>query len=471
MNILLCLLLLVSFGRTVLADSLEEKFFYPQYSKRVSMDFKDATLNDVLKIFSQQSGMNFIAAQSIADRKVTLFMEKIPVEEALEKILDANGLTYEMKPGSDIFIVRPKPANGTVTRVYQLKYASVSSSKIRSTISPAGGGSSSAIGGGAAGGISTVIKAVLTSSGTVVEDSRTNSLIVTDAENQFPVIEATIAKMDVPVPQILIEVEMLDISKTTADLIGTKWGDTIFKFTGASKGSLLPFNQTAILQDGKGAAPTYTVGKLDFSSMNAVVNFLRTQTDTRSLARPRLLTLNNEPAEIKISSNEAIGVIKSTDTTASTGGSTETAERVPTGVFLTVTPQADLLTRDIVMAVAPKVIQARAGSIAVNGQTVKDAEERGSQSILKVHDGETIILGGLLRSDDTNIITKVPILGDIPFIGAAFRHKNKNATERELVIFITPHIIDNSSTEGLKGSGSLDRIDMMNKVLSSMEKK
>ena len=135
MNIFLCALMLMSLAHPLWADS-EDKFFAPEYSKKVSMDFKDAALADVLKIFSKQSGLNFIAAEEVSGHKVTLFMENIPVEEALERILDANDLTYEMKPGSDVFIVRAKVVSKEriVTRVYQLKHASVPSSKIKSTI-------------------------------------------------------------------------------------------------------------------------------------------------------------------------------------------------------------------------------------------------------------------------------------------------------------------------------------------------
>ena len=500
MNIFLCALLLVSLACPALADGIEEKFFNLGHSdagsRKVSMDFKDAALMDVLKIFSKQSGMNFIAAQDVAARKVTLFMENIPVKDALDKILDADNLTYDMDPDSDIFIVRAKPAKGeAVTRVYPLKYASVPSSKIKNTISithstpssstPSSGlgtssSTSSAVSSGASasnsssGGIYAAVKAVLSKSGTLVEDARTNSLIVTDLESQFGIIEDTIAKLDVRVPQILIEVEMLDVSKVTSDLIGVKFGDSPLSFTGPSKGTFIPFHQRNILNEG--GSIKYTAGTISAAGMTAVINFLRTQTDTRNLARPRLLTLNNETAEIKISTNEAIGVSSVTASSQSASTQTQQAERVQTGVFLTVTPQANLLTREIIMAVYPKVIQARNGA-TFGTQSFKDPEERGSQSILKVHDGETIILGGLLRTDDTNVITKLPILGDIPFVGMAFRHKNKSGTQRELIIFMTPHIIDENNKQKWlsapevpgKGTFLLDRIDTMNRELSSME--
>jgi len=448
----------------------DSKFMYSNYSKRISMDFKDAALPEVLKIFSQQSGMNFIAASDVTGKRVTLFFENIPVEEALEKILVSNDLSYETQPGSDIFVVKaiPNDAQSVITRIYQLKYATVQSSKMNKTIdikkaegSASSGGAAGSSGGASSGGadaskagggsgIVSVLRGVLSTYGKLTEDPRTNSLIITDTEKQFVVIEDTLKRLDVAIPQILIQVEMLDVSKGTADLLGIKYSGTLFKLTGAQRQVTYPWDLHMLKDKGYDfAEPEYTAGLLDASTMTAMVQFLETQSDTRNLARPRLLTLNNETAEIKIATDEAIGLQNQTN---STGGGTSTqsveAERVQTGVFLLVTPQANLTTGEITLAVAPRVIQARTGA-TFQGQTFKDPEERGSQQLMRVKNGETVIIGGLLRTETANIVTKVPILGDLPLIGRAFRHADKSKSERELLIFITPSIIDDSNKDKL----------------------
>ncbi len=468
--------------------SEESKFIYPNYSKRISMDFKDAPLSDVLKIFSQQSGMNFIAASDLHDKTVTLFFDNIPVEEALEKILSANGLEYEVQQGSDIFIVKAKPADGEdlVTRIYRLKHASVPSSKINSTIniesegaSDSSSSSGSSASGGGAGGILGAVRGIITRYGKVMEDPRTNSLIVTDSEKQFKEIEALIARLDVAVPQVLIEVEMLDVSKNSADLIGVKFSESLAELTGATRQVLYPWD-LQLLKD-KGFSfedPEYTTGLLDTSVSKMIVQFLQTQTDTRNLARPRIVTLNNQTAEIKISTDEAIGVT----TTTAAGGTEDTtveAERVETGVFLLVTPQANLANGEITLAVAPRVIQARSGA-TFGDRTFKDAEERGSQQLMKVKNGETVVVGGLLRTDDTETVTKLPVLGDLPLVGRAFRHKNKSSAERELLIFITPSIVNDtpiSQTPQSQGvypvreqNVSKSKLSQIDKELKSVER-
>lgn len=444
-----------------------DRYLYPEHNGRtISMDLRNANLNDVLKMLSQQSGMNFIASSEVSSLTVNLYLDKVPVEEALERILTAHNLTYELQGNSNIFMVKRlnRPEVELITRVYPLTHATIPSSKINNTLSDfeSAGGTSGI--GGSGEGIVSAIRGVLSENGNVIEYARTNSLVITDVPSQFGLIESTIKRLDVRVPQILIEVEMLDISKDTAELMGVKWGNTPIAFSGGSKRGFSPFDFDNILEDNidqaarvPGAATDfiedqdlgeankrYTTSNLSFEGLGFLVQFLRTKSDTRSLARPRILTLNNETAEIRISTDEAIGVTSSvTGADAGTEAVTE-AERANTGVVLTVTPQANTDTREIVMAIEPKVIQATPASGFVGADQFKNTEERGSKSILRVSDGDTIIIGGLLRADESDARTKVPFIGNIPVVGGAFRHKEKSVEERELIIFITPQILDES---------------------------
>lgn len=212
-------------------------------------------------------------------------------------------------------------------------------------------------------------------------------------------------------------------------------------------------------QDLGNADKRYTASNISFEGLTFLVQFLRTKSDTRSLARPRILTLNNETAEIRISTDEAIGITSSvTGADAGTEAVTE-AERANTGVVLTVTPQANVETGEIVMAIEPKVIQATPASGFVGADQFKNTEERGSKSILRVTDGDTIIIGGLLRSDESDARTKVPVIGSIPVLGGAFRHKDKSVEERELIIFITPQILDEDYIHQFAATPAVNPVD------------
>jgi type IV pilus assembly protein PilQ len=450
-----------------------EALLYPDREKTISMDFKGAALNDVLKIFSQQSGLNFIASDAVSSRTVNLYLDKVPVDQALERILSANGLTYELQEGSNIFVVKPveSPQDSIMTRIYRLKHATVASSKIFTTLtagdssqssSSGSSGSSNSSSSGSQGsrggnsqqpsaalpGIVGAVRSILSPSGSVVEDPRTNSIIVTDLPSRFPRIEQLIARLDVKIPQVLIEVEMLDISKDTADLLGAKWGNTPVAFAGAEKDTAYPFNTDNAVDDLGGEASTllgdlngYNVGTLSFSGLNFTLQFLRTKSDTRNLARPRILTINNETAEIEITADEVITVTSSTSSGGSITRDSVEVERADTGVSLRVTPQANVETGEITMAIEPKVTEARASRGIAGALALKDPEVRTTRSILRVFDGDTIVIGGLLRTDTTDIQTHVPVLGKLPFLGNAFRHKDKSELQRELIVFITPHII------------------------------
>ncbi len=209
---------------------------------------------------------------------------------------------------------------------------------------------------------------------------------------------------------------------------------------------MYPFRQNDILRKGyEFEEAEYRVGTIDFSGLTIALDLLRSHTDTKFLARPRILTLNNSTAVISIITDEAIGLSSSTTSSEGTAQSVLEAERVETGVSLRVTPQANIHTREITMAIEPKVTQVTRGE-TFGGQNFLDPEERGVKSILRVHDGDTIVLGGLLRTEKTDIRTSVPIISQIPFLGAAFRHKDKSESQRELIIFITPHILDENTS-------------------------
>ena len=107
----------------VYASEISKGLVYPEYSKVISMDFQNANLKDILKIFSKQSGLNFIASESVQERKVTVYLDQVPVEQALDRLLTANNLTYDIDLESNVFIVREtgEPELKTITKVYFLK--------------------------------------------------------------------------------------------------------------------------------------------------------------------------------------------------------------------------------------------------------------------------------------------------------------------------------------------------------------
>ena len=400
-----------------------------------------------------------------------MYFDSVSIKDAMDKIFLANNLSYDLDKKSNIFIVNDlgAPEVLTITKVFYLKFASVSNSNILSErnntkvitkLSDAGGGdggSSSGSSSGAASskGICDVVTKLLSEKGTIIEEPRTNSIIVNDVPSRMPMITEVIAALDIPQQQVLLEVEMMDVLKSTTDKIGLKFGDspltlnTVLK--GAIWGTKFPFGSPFGNRDSNYGATNSTFspqyGSFDVnnttpSTYQIVLDFIKTQSDTKYLARPRILTLNNETAEIKIVSDEAIGE----KTTQSGGGSvtpttTAEAERGETGVLLRVTPQINSETNEITMFIIPAVSSASTG-ITVGTQATKDVEVRYTKSMIRVKDGETIVLGGLIRRQYANTDTKLPFFGDLPLIGRLFTNKRKDTDkDRELLVFITPHIL------------------------------
>ncbi len=462
----LIFLVLFFFSPLNLRAGLDLPFEDPEIT--ISMDFQDAAIKDILKIFSVQSGLNFIASEGVQDRKVTLYMDKVGIKEAMDKLFKANNLAYELETDSNIFIVKDlgRPQIETVTKVFHLKYNFVPSSRLQkeidnmsettdTSLTDSGSGSSSSTGSDSSSGseskgdIVKVIENLLTSNGKISEDGNTNSLIITDVPSRMSRIEHVIASLDVPQPQVLIEVEMLDVSKKDTEKLGIDWTNAAglgVVLTSATLSTPFPFRAINAGEHLMNAGSSVTNGSVKFTnpdgnSLSAVANFLATQTDSKILARPKIMTLNNKTAELKIVTDEVVGTKKQQEGQGASSATTTEAERAITGVTLRVTPQISLVTNEITMFITPSVRDSSTSSILVDDKPAKDPDQRSTTSLVRVKDGETVVIGGLLRHTRVETDTKIPWLGDLPIIGAAFRNKNKSKDEeRELVVFITPHI-------------------------------
>jgi len=415
--------------------------------KKISLDFKDASLKDVLKAFSMQSGLNFIAGEKIEDKKITLYMENVSVEDALDTILKSSHLIYEQPPGTNILMVKQMnvPAVETVTRIYQLNYADpemiktlfkgMGEAKQVEKTTPEGTKTSASF-----------IQGVLSEYGKVAADKRTNSLIITDIPTQFPMIEETISRLDEPTPQVMIEAEILEVDTEYMEQIGVDFGeDGFLKFTGAVKNTAFPFNDLDV--SGSGTSGTISAG-----TFTAILDLLKRDTKTKILARPRILTLNNQTAEINITANTAVASITESFTTEDR--TTTSAERIETGVKLVVTPT---INKDgyVTMVVAPEVTEPKDSTFFPG--TYVDPHTRSAKTTIRVRNGDTLVLGGLIKHDEDVRKRKIPILGDIPLLGRPFRWDYKLKEDKELIIFITPHIVKDFYYNKTQVSSALER--------------
>ncbi|GAI07464.1 unnamed protein product, partial [marine sediment metagenome] len=281
--------------------------------------------------------------------------------------------------------------------------------------------------------------------GSVSSIKGTSHIIVTDTESKIREITALLAKIDRITPQILVEARIYDItSQETLDL-GVQWNagrrtDITFDAalgTNPTSGPRNPFllsgfnNPTA--ETGTGVTGALRMGWLNSSiDIDAILKAQQEIVNAKLLANPRILVLDNETALFDI-----VREIPYTESTVTTGGSTETVIFKEIGVRLVVTPH---VTRDGMIRLR---IQPEFGVLVSQHPTtlVPTVDTRKLDTTTLIKDGQTVVLGGLRKKDVSQQINKVPLLGDLPLIGGLFRFEGEDTAVTELIVFITPRIV------------------------------
>jgi len=449
--VIVFLIFILSWSEGYSQDNIYGSYLFGSLDKKISLDLESAELIDVLKMLSQQIGLNFVSTEAVKERVITLYMEEVPLNEAMDIIFKANNLGYDYYADSNVFVIKElgKPTLELKTKIYPLQYIRVSSSKMEKEVVQmletedyAGGAEAE----GGSTGILGAIETVLTEVGKVTEDPITNSLVIVDVPIQFSIIDKIIRELDIPPVKILIEVEMMDVSKAHLDQIGFNFENGLYgDFTIGSKTTRFPWDTQMFEPDTSGGEPSLST--LDFADFTTVMQFLTEDTETKFIARPKILTLANETAEVNLILNEVIGVT----VTTTEGVTTQEIERDDTGTSLRVTPQVNLFTNEITLVVDVFNKESQDSNIQVDTMTegfVKNVEERSTKSIVRIKSGETLLIGGLLKKEESETITKIPFLGDLPIIGRIFRYKDRPKTDnvtRELLVFLTPRIVSDKS--------------------------
>jgi type IV pilus secretin PilQ/predicted competence protein len=307
------------------------------------------------------------------------------------------------------------------------------------------------------------LRGFLSEQGSISANIGTSNIIVTDVESKIRAINLFIEEIDRVTPQILVEARIYDISSQDKLDLGVQWqAGTATSFGEVPAGGTLGNQIGTIgnaLQDSvtnphtTGAfsgntSNTTTASLLRFGILNDNMNIdaiLRaSQEDVRAklLANPRIMVLDNQQAEIKIV--EEIPYQELTETSA--GGSIGTTQFRDVGVELRVTPH---LTRDglIRLQLNPK-FSARTGDVLLNTgnpnvppQPIISTRETTTTAL--IHNGQTVVIGGLKKQEVLQQVNKIPLLGDLPLLGGLFRFEGEKTINSELVIFITPYVIEN----------------------------
>ena len=397
--------------------------------KKVSVDFRDTPIADVIRIMADQADVDIVMSPTVTGI-VTATLTNVPLEEALNNILAAHGYAYVT--GKNMIRVAPtseitEKAEQLTNRIYRITYADVEE-------------------------VEKSLKKFISARGSLSSNPGTSNIIVTDTESKIKAIDTFIDEIDRITPQILVEARIYDItSKDRLDL-GVEWQtgtDTTVSSTfgtNPSGNNKDPFLKTIF--SGSGAGKTAgTTGTIQFGWLNSNIDIdvlIKAQQnliDAKLLANPRVLVLDNEKALIKIISEIPYQEL----TESSDGGSIGSTEFREVGVELEVTPH---LARDemVRLNLKPK-FSVQTGNATVGTGTSDTFEQpivdrREADTTLLIRSGQTVVLGGMKKKEVTKQINKIPFLGDLPILGALFRFEGEDTVNSELVVFVTPWVIE-----------------------------
>ena len=261
-------------------------------------------------------------------------------------------------------------------------------------------------------------------------DERTNGIVVRAVEETIEKVDILIESWDKRSLQVLIEAKILEVSLDKSKGLGVNWE---YQSSNVNDGVNLSGTLPANLSGGG----IFKVGTLTQDEYSVTIQALESSTNTNILSNPRIVVMNNTEANILVGSAEPY-LVTYIDKDSNT--QTEETKFIDVGVKLNVTPK---ISNDsfVTLKIHPEVSSARRVAEVNNALAVDTTQ---ADTTVVVRDGETIVMGGLIKDTDSRSEVKIPILGDIPVLGIFFRSHVKTKIKKEIVVFITPHIIKQS---------------------------
>ena len=421
---------------------------FPYSGEKLSLNFQNIEVRAVLQLIADFTGQNLVASDTV-DGGITLRLQNVPWDQALDLVLKTKGLAKRqmgnvllVAPAEEI-AAREKIELEAVKQVEEL--APLLSEYVQLRYAKA-----------------TDIASLLTSEsglmslrGTAVVDERTNTLLMKDTGDNLDKIREAIALLDIPVRQVLIEARIVIANTSVGEKLGIRWGgggmkansSNYMKF-GASQTTLSETNQI-LIDRAKGDDPgeisfpdAYVVdlGVSDVGASSLAVGIstfdylldlelsaVETDGNAEIVSQPRVITADGQTASIQ--SGTEIPYQE-----ASSSGATSISFKSAV-LKLEVTPQ---ITPDDRIIMDLKINQDSIGEVTAAGPTI---DTNALETQVLVENGETIVLGGIFRSEETFATTKTPFFGDIPLIGVLFRRTEHVESKAELLVFITPRLV------------------------------
>ncbi len=376
----------------------------PTTDKPISLELRDANIKAVFEALSRATGINFILDKDIKpETKATIFIKKLPIDEAIDMVLSSNGLQKKALSDNTALVF---PSNQQKLKDYQ-------DLKIRSFY----------LNNTNAKQVAGMLKSMLKTKDIFI-DERINMLVMRDTPEAVRIAEKLVTAVDIADSEVMLDIEVLEVSRSRIQELGIVYPNQL-AVIGADTG--LTLEALKGLNSG-------TVGV----SPNPAVNFKKTVGDVNLLSNPRIRVKNNEKARVLV--GDKVPIITTTST--ANVGISENVTYIDVGLKLDVEPKITL--DDFVnIKVALEVSSLGDRTVTRNGATIFTIGTRNANTILRLKDGETQILAGLILDDERKNASRLPGLGDIPLIGRLFSNQEDRKSKTEIVLAITPRIISN----------------------------
>ncbi len=411
----------VGFAQSVAADA--------GLNRLVTIDADDAFLPSVLSILAEKSGYNIVTGPGVnKEEKISVHLRDVPIEQAMNLVVRAAGLSYEIVGKS--FLVAPskqlKEQVGITSYVVELQYSDAA----------------------------TVAKMLAPFAADVTIDTTGNKLLLLTSPKVISDIQNVIKEVDRPALQIMLECRIIEVSVDDEEALGVDWNRLSSIQTVLSEGTVDPFGNQ-VDQDGNAALtgieasiPGKKPSFLPFYPLEArrmgywtkqvtafevALDLLQRRGRAEVLANSSISTLNNKEAMIRV-----IDEIPYVARSGGVGGQVQ-IEQVQVGVFLSVRPK---INSDgyITTEISPE-LSSIFQFLEESDTQVPWVKRRQSSTTIRVKDGESVVIGGLLGAESSKTRERLPFLGDLPFIGSLFRHSSDNTRKTDLIIQVTPRIL------------------------------
>lgn len=438
----------VVISKPVIDETTAEKSILEKEGKLISINFQDIPVRNVLQLIADYNDFNLVVSDSVAGN-LTLRLDGVPWQQVLDIILQVKGL--DKRVDGNVILVAPK-AELDLREQQALEKSRLEEElgELKSEIIKINFAKATDIADmiGGEGAVS-----MLSDRGSITIDERTNSLLIRELEENIAVIRGIIESLDIPVKQVQIEARIVTVTEGNLDELGVRWGvsSTNGSFTvgGSIEGNhpsqITPYDDdggNSVIDDylnvnlgatsSNASSIAFQVAKLGSDTLlDLELSALQQESKAEIISSPRLITTNKKPAYIE--QGTEIPYLES-----SSSGATSVAFKKAV-LSLKVTPQ---ITPDNRLVLDLSVTQDRPGQVVKTGTgeaVAIDTQRIGTQVL--VNNGETVVLGGIFQHSVSSTVDKVPVLGDLPLLGALFRRSYENVGKSELLIFVTPKVV------------------------------